>query len=435
GYKNYYLSDTTIIHFKGESTKKTSVNYIRVFYKAMSLFVKKHYSGSKAGLFNIVIYMAIWIRAAFSVVAKLLKVIGIPLSDAFIIFISFWIVKEVWVTFIRPDIVYSNRLLIILIISFTLLYQLVAYYAGLYNRYYRTSRLVRSTIIATIFLIAIYATLPEHLRFSRGIVVFGALLAFLMINLLRTVLTKLKFIREPLDKILKPYILIAGNKEEFLSTVNFLKRSGMDDKVIGRISINGNEQDSVSKIAFAAEAGKSLDAEEIIFCAGQLTYNDIIYHVASIKGKLKYRFHAVNSESIISSDTNKSQGEILSLETNFKLAYSDKRRNKRLIDVLIAIVGLITFPLQVLLVKRTINFYRNCFLVLFAKRTWIGYLLPSPKLPFLRKGILGPNGLPENNQQFLADKSKNLVDYWYARDYEPVNDIIIILKNYKYLGS
>ncbi len=34
GYKNYYFPETRIIHYKGESTKKTSVNYVLVFYKA-----------------------------------------------------------------------------------------------------------------------------------------------------------------------------------------------------------------------------------------------------------------------------------------------------------------------------------------------------------------------------------------------------------------
>ena len=41
GYKNYYLADTTIIHFKGESTKRGSLNYVRMFYYAMSVFVRK----------------------------------------------------------------------------------------------------------------------------------------------------------------------------------------------------------------------------------------------------------------------------------------------------------------------------------------------------------------------------------------------------------
>lgn len=47
GFKNYYLADTSIIHFKGESTQKNNPQYTEYFYGAMKLFVKKHLSESK----------------------------------------------------------------------------------------------------------------------------------------------------------------------------------------------------------------------------------------------------------------------------------------------------------------------------------------------------------------------------------------------------
>jgi GT2 family glycosyltransferase len=58
GYKNYYLADTGIIHFKGESTKRGSLNYVRLFYSAMGTFVIKHYGGSRAALFTASIHLA-----------------------------------------------------------------------------------------------------------------------------------------------------------------------------------------------------------------------------------------------------------------------------------------------------------------------------------------------------------------------------------------
>ena len=42
GYLNYYFAESTILHFKGESTKKETLQYIQTFYGAMILFVKKH---------------------------------------------------------------------------------------------------------------------------------------------------------------------------------------------------------------------------------------------------------------------------------------------------------------------------------------------------------------------------------------------------------
>ena len=44
GLQNYYLGETTIIHFKGESTQKKNGAYIKHFYGAMKLFIDKHYS-------------------------------------------------------------------------------------------------------------------------------------------------------------------------------------------------------------------------------------------------------------------------------------------------------------------------------------------------------------------------------------------------------
>ncbi len=47
GFKNYFFADTTIIHFKGESTQKNNPEYAARFYGAMKLFVQKHYQENK----------------------------------------------------------------------------------------------------------------------------------------------------------------------------------------------------------------------------------------------------------------------------------------------------------------------------------------------------------------------------------------------------
>ncbi len=60
GYKNYYFAESTIIHFKGESTNKDKI-YRDRFYKAMVQFAKKHYSKSYGFLFNILITTGIGI--------------------------------------------------------------------------------------------------------------------------------------------------------------------------------------------------------------------------------------------------------------------------------------------------------------------------------------------------------------------------------------
>jgi GT2 family glycosyltransferase len=72
GYLNYYFAGSSIIHFKGESTRKGSLNYVLLFYNAMLLFVRKNYRGTKAGLFGFFIQLAILFRGLISLISKIL---------------------------------------------------------------------------------------------------------------------------------------------------------------------------------------------------------------------------------------------------------------------------------------------------------------------------------------------------------------------------
>lgn len=65
GYINYYLPDVTVLHFKGESTQKDS-RYVRQFYRAMSQFRRKHFTGAMPMVFNAGMEAAIRVRGGIS---------------------------------------------------------------------------------------------------------------------------------------------------------------------------------------------------------------------------------------------------------------------------------------------------------------------------------------------------------------------------------
>jgi O-antigen biosynthesis protein len=72
GYNNYYFSDAEIIHFKGESTKKENIKAVVNFYKAMSIYVRKHYTSGSMRVSAPFIQIAIFMSGALSMLKNLI---------------------------------------------------------------------------------------------------------------------------------------------------------------------------------------------------------------------------------------------------------------------------------------------------------------------------------------------------------------------------
>lgn len=78
GYQNYYVP-TRMLHYKGESTNKASIQYVNAFYKAMLIFFRKHYP--KAQILYALVFFGIYLLAFKTLVVqwqlKLLEKLGI----------------------------------------------------------------------------------------------------------------------------------------------------------------------------------------------------------------------------------------------------------------------------------------------------------------------------------------------------------------------
>ena len=66
GWQNWFLP-YDIVHYKGESTQKSSFRYVHVFYQAMLIFFRKHY-GHLSILLSLPIKTAIYFRACLALI-------------------------------------------------------------------------------------------------------------------------------------------------------------------------------------------------------------------------------------------------------------------------------------------------------------------------------------------------------------------------------
>jgi len=81
GWKIVYTPKTQIIHYKGQSTREAPFDSLRLFYRAMHLFVKKHFK--KGGFFlpQRFLMLGIWIRGGFSLLSRAVGRLWIPCVD------------------------------------------------------------------------------------------------------------------------------------------------------------------------------------------------------------------------------------------------------------------------------------------------------------------------------------------------------------------
>lgn len=73
GFENYYLPQPTIIHFKGESTGQNTDKYVNNFYEAMTIFVNKHYGGSKKTFTSLLLNTGIFFRKSIKFLSYKIK--------------------------------------------------------------------------------------------------------------------------------------------------------------------------------------------------------------------------------------------------------------------------------------------------------------------------------------------------------------------------
>ncbi len=434
GYKNFYFAGASIIHFKGESTKKGSLNYVKMFHKAMSVFAKKHYGGTKAGIFNFFIQIAIYLRAGLSAITRFLKWIGLPVIDAGIILMGFWLVKFLWNSFVKKEVNYSSNMLVIAFPAFTILFMAASYFAGLYDNGYRQSRLNKSTVTAILVLLAAYSLLPENLRFSRGILLFGSLLAFVLMTIVRWLLLQWNIIEPAAGNNEINQTLIVGTESDFNEVNVLLQKAGMQERVLGRVNPDEvNADKTMGNFNDLSKILKLYPVKEIIFCEGRLFFKNIIAVMPQLPGHLRIKLFTTATNTLIGSGNKDEPGNYISKDYGFRLALPVNRRNKQLTDIGIAFLFLITFPVHLIFKPRRLLFFKNVLAVFLFKKTWIGYALQEKDLPVLKPGVLTPTGLPPSLNT-LPDQSLEATDRLYAKNFHILNDIKIVWLNYKLLS-
>ena len=429
GYKNYYYPKTRIIHYKGESTKKTSVNYVLIFYKAMEIFVKKHFANDGAKTFSFFINIAIYIKAFFALVSQFFSKVIQPLLDTILGYSGLAAIGYLWgnMTVYEGIGSYPPRLFAIILPIYLLIWLLTSYFSGGYDKPYKIAPAISGVFVGSFVILVLYALLPEQLRFSRAIILFGMIWVAAEMSFTRWLGYLLKRPGFQYGKNAKKRFLVIGSTEETQRVGQLLQSTSIKPDFVGLVSPYNDKdvpENYLGNLHQVPDIIEIYKINEIIFCSKDMSHQSIIDKMEEWHSSLDYKIAPEDTLSIIGSNSINTRGDLYTIDIK-TINTNSNRRKKRLFDLISSFMGIVLWIFLVFFINKPFHFFKSCFKVLFGKYSWIGYCNTENhdklRLPKIKKGIFDPS--TNMSRIGLTEEEKEHINLMYARDYTLSKDI------------
>ncbi|GAB4337641.1 MAG: glycosyltransferase [Calditrichia bacterium] len=474
GFKIYYMPDTQIIHYKGESSKYDQMGYIRNFNKSLHIFFQKHYAPKTSLLFQYLISIGIFFRGAFLFFRNLLKdyfpfILDLAILNL-VILLSFFVRWELKSGFSWPE--YTSQYWIINLIS-TGIYTLFSLYEELYSKFRFSIHSIIRTNFYTFLSLIILTFFIRKLAFSRMVFLVIFILAPLLMAswrsyLRRKVLTDTRQVGK--DIFTKPTVLVGKGRELKQLAEKLKKRKDLEYDIVGWVSSGGrrkrNEKTGVPYLGSAgqlAEIIKIHKIKQVIFTAGELAYEDILKMMTQINGaSVDFKMMPSQLDVLIGKSHIEHLNDIPLVEVQYAYNKPLNRLFKRIFDLvlstLLIIIMLPVIGIQFLVDRKGIgrvkkgrrklplrwkewngpragfmNFFWKLSQVFFGKISFVG-------APIRQKGTLknryrlkykqGITGLAQVNGTMVSEKTEmEKYDLFYLKNYTLILDLEILIKS------
>jgi len=438
GYKVFYTPVTEIIHYKGESTKRSSIDETKIFYNAMHLFVKKHLSSSF--LVEIILRFAIVARRFIAFVSSY-KLSLISGAIDFALFTSSFIFAEKiyrpgnWSGFpeeVKPWIYFFPAILQLLFSTF----------GGSYKRNsISVLRAVITLIVGFIFAAALTFFLKQY-AFSRAILLITYIFAGLLFILWRFMAKVILKIGVS-DRVSNTKTLIVGSESycvelskkldnsitEIYSVVGFISATADGiGKVIGKYSILGSLENIVKVI-------KEEKINRVIFASHEISFEKM-FGIVSQSDDVNVEFLVAGTELdyLVGKSSVTMLDNIPLLKVNYNISERVHKIIKSIFDFSFALLLLFIYPFVFIfsLIKKRKDFAEFVLsvpTVLVRKKSFVGPKVLSKKSLYLGKpGLTGLWYIENLKSSDSGDFEK--LDIYYAKNQNIWLDLEIIGKSF-----
>lgn len=378
GYENHYFPLTPIIHYKGESTRKESYGYVKAFYGAMIIFAKRYFSRGQAFFLSTILYPAIIAKAIWAYLSHRIQKSLLPIFDFSLLWALFYFLEGYWERNIKEmdGVRYPDVFLFGFVPSYIIIWLFSAYLSGGYDRPFQPWKLLRGLAIGATVTLAAYGLLDESFRFSRGMLLVGALIGAIGLIGFRWILIRIGLGQWKIESQTDLRTVLIGTELEVERILGLLQKSNSSIRYLGFIHPN-LENIGLGDFSKLPKIASDLQLEQIIFCGSCLSNEQIIQSMEQLKRYYLFKIVPKDSSFIIGSQSVETPGVLYSKDFNLAYFSPSNQRNKRILDLLFCFIFLISFP-YFLFSKNRNSLFSNLFSVLLGNKSWIGVTIPNP---------------------------------------------------------
>ncbi len=439
GYKVYYVHETQIIHYKGESTRRSGLDETKFFYDAMHLFVKKHLSSSL--LVQFILRTAIGIRKIISFLGKRKLILLALLLDLIFYDLSLFVSEAIYRS-IRTWRGFPQFSFPIIYSIPALSYLIVASAYGVYRRNSLSILKTLAAIFTSFFILSALTFFFKEFAYSRAIVIITYLLLFVVLVLWRVIL-KLVFkmgVNKELYSSRKT--LIVGINDTAVKIADTLKTKQFDyHSIAGLISLTSKdigrkfgEWEVVGSIENIIKVIREKGIDEVIFSPQELSYSQMMSVVsASQNENTEFKIIGNNLDFLVGKASVSVLDEIPLIGIRYNITNPAMKFFKVFFDYTLALFVLfLVYPFIYLTAKvssRSSDFRRfilNVPSILTGKMSFVGPEDPSgyTELYLGKKGLTGLWYI-EN----VGKKDQEKLDILYAKNQNIWFDLEILAKS------
>lgn len=428
GWKTAYYPKTTTLHFKGESTRRSSMNEVKVFYEAMVIFARKHYGRSK--LFLFLLQAGIWLRSLIAYASKSGSVVIIFLLDILLLNASLLLATHLrfghYLAF--PSFAYP---VVFLAVTAAFVFSMLAV-EGYYEGKYPIRKVISGLMVAFFALSSLTYFFKEY-AFSRGV-----LLMMIAFTLIGAVLVRWGIgLWNSLNRTTgMRRIGIVGMNDNAAGIIRRItERESGQSTVVGMISTEIHRMVEtyssypvIGNYEYIQKLIADFQLTEII-----ITDPGIAIETLAVSGTLQPHIKVHTAENYEELIVSRLVAEVTGTKPalpNLRLMTFRNRVVKRGIDILGSVFLLtVGLPLVFLLAQNTQSTLHGLWSVLTGRKSLVGvYPTESSSIPYGKIGLISLAGL--NSTPALSASAIEELNRYYAEKYSFSLDLDICLKLY-----